>query len=179
MTRRRSAVLTASMLVYWPSLALAAQGMSILEIVSSLVLSVLLMWVTLEDLSGFRIPNVASGSVAGLGVVTIFYLQPQALASHILGAAVCWAALGWLGGIFFRRHGHEGLGLGDAKLTSAGVVWVGPIGLPSLMLVASMCGLIWSMYLSWKRRELVRSIPFGPFLAIGIWIVWTIGPIGI
>jgi leader peptidase (prepilin peptidase)/N-methyltransferase len=75
------------------------------------------------------------------------------------------------------RH-RAGLGLGDAKLFAAAGAWLGPAGLPSVLVWACGAALIAVAIHSIRGQTLSRTsrIAFGPFLAFGFWIVWLFGP---
>ena len=85
-------------------------------------------------------------------------------------------------GIIFRRlRGYEGLGGGDAKLFAAAGAWVGWLGLPSVLLVASVTalGVVLVMIAAGRRGITGEEIAFGPYLCFGFWIVWLYGPIAV
>jgi leader peptidase (prepilin peptidase)/N-methyltransferase len=56
----------------------------------------------------------------------------------------------------------------------AGGAWVGWIGLPSVLLWASLAGLGVAVGALVMRRRLSGSdrLPFGAFLAVGVWLTW-------
>ena len=66
------------------------------------------------------------------------------------------------------------LGIGDAKLFGAGAMWVGILGLPSVLLVAALTGIAYAVIA--KRHA--KRVPFGPFIGVGVLTVWLYGPIG-
>jgi leader peptidase (prepilin peptidase)/N-methyltransferase len=74
---------------------------------------------------------------------------------------------------------REGLGLGDAKLMAAIGAWVGWQQLPSVLLFASLLGLLFAVAMSFRGRRISLSdrLPFGAFLAAGGWLVWLHGPL--
>ena len=81
----------------------------------------------------------------------------------------------------FYRHfrNKDGLGLGDAKLLAAAGAWVGIDGLPSVLLISSgvaVVGVLLAQLIGTKVTRDTR-IPFGPFMAFGLWIVWLYGPL--
>jgi leader peptidase (prepilin peptidase)/N-methyltransferase len=69
--------------------------------------------------------------------------------------------------------------LGDAKLLAAGGAWVSWEGLPSVLLLACAAALAWVLMMRWRgvAVTLDRSIPFGPTLCLGTWLVWLYGPL--
>jgi leader peptidase (prepilin peptidase)/N-methyltransferase len=84
-------------------------------------------------------------------------------------------------GIGYRRwRGRDGIGLGDAKLLAAAGAWLGWENLAMTVLVASLSALLFVAAQTLGGRSVGRdtSIPFGPFLALGIWVVRLIGAPG-
>jgi leader peptidase (prepilin peptidase)/N-methyltransferase len=78
-----------------------------------------------------------------------------------------------------RVRGHDGLGFGDVKFATAGVLWVGIEGVPGLLLLAVFSALASLLILKWEGHELSakQAISFGPHLAIGLWLAWVAGPL--
>ena len=78
-------------------------------------------------------------------------------------------------------RGRDGLGGGDAKLLAAGGAWVGISGLPTVLFAGAGTALIAAgiLILAVYRLRRDTALPFGPFLALGIWFVWFFGPLTI
>lgn len=76
-------------------------------------------------------------------------------------------------------RGREGLGAGDAKLMAAAGAWLGWSLLPDVILLAALLGILATMLGRIKGRAIDRgtTIPFGPFLAIAIWLTYVYGPL--
>lgn len=71
----------------------------------------------------------------------------------------------WLVATGFRLvTGKDGLGGGDTKLLAALGAWLGGLMLPSLILVASLVGLLIAFWFRWARGQ-DGTFPFGPALA--------------
>ncbi|MDR3516063.1 MAG: A24 family peptidase [Azospirillaceae bacterium] len=95
-----------------------------------------------------------------------------------VGAILAGLLLGGVALTYQRIRRRPGLGWGDVKLLSAGGAWVGWLGLPTILLVAATTGLAWVLVRSLLCRTTVQQpIPFGPALALGIWLVWLYGPL--
>ncbi len=94
----------------------------------------------------------------------------------MLGAGIGYGLIAGLAYVWRRWRGYEGIGLGDAKLLSAGGAWVGASTLPLILFVASITGLLAAVIVSQKPRPASDrvALPFGPCLAFGIWIVWCL-----
>lgn len=111
-------------------------------------------------------------AVGGLGVVLLF--EPERAALHAVAAAAGWAVFAALGAAYRRLRGIDGLGGGDGKLAAAAGAWIGPAGLPWVVLMAALGGLVAVAVAAlaaggWPAD---RRLPFGPFLAAAIWGVW-------
>ncbi|HYD07396.1 MAG TPA: prepilin peptidase [Reyranella sp.] len=130
-------------------------------------LGALLLAIALYDAATMRIPDVLTFSLALVGVVTAWAGE-----TLIEGAIAATAGLLVLSTVkigFRRSRGGEGLGWGDVKMVGALGLWLGA-QLPLALAVASGLGLCWSVIL---RR--VGRFPFGPFLAIGAYLVFWVG----
>jgi leader peptidase (prepilin peptidase)/N-methyltransferase len=76
-------------------------------------------------------------------------------------------------------RGREGLGFGDAKLLAAGGAWLSWQSVPSVVLIAAVLALAVVLGIALVRRTRLSAatrVPFGPYLAAAIWLVWLYGP---
>jgi leader peptidase (prepilin peptidase)/N-methyltransferase len=73
--------------------------------------------------------------------------------------------------LYFAIRKIQGLGLGDVKFVAAAAAWVGIAGIPVMLLAATLTALATAGVLQIAGRSMTRqtSLPFGPFLAIGLW----------
>lgn len=84
----------------------------------------------------------------------------------------------WLFRAAFRYvRGYHGLGLGDVKFATAGVLWIGIAAVPALLIVAVLSTTASLLILNAGGHALNRrqAIPFGPHLAIALWSNWIAG----
>jgi len=149
-----------------------------MTMVSAVLAWQLLLLATL-DIRSLWLPRVLTLPLIATGLVAAI---PRAeLANAALGAAVGFAVMALLAALYRRLRGREGLGGGDAYLLAGAGAWVGWIGLPSVLLIASGAGLGTALLarLAGKPIASDQPIPFGAFLAFGAWIVWLYGPIGV
>lgn len=117
------------------------------------------------------LPLILAGLLAAL-----FEPGGPSLPDRAIGAAVGYLLFAGLGFAYHRLRGRDGLGLGDAKLLAAGGAWLGWQALPWVVLVGAGAALV--VTLASARGQLSRhtAIAFGPWLALGIWLMRLIGP---
>ncbi len=147
--------------------------------VVGLFIAACLSWLTFVDIERKILPNVLTyGLIAG-GLIWTFIFRPDALVHHISGAMGGFALFWLISFYYLKRRKKVGLGLGDAKLFAAAGAWLGWYALPSVMLISATTGLFYAVVraLVEKRWSPDMRIAFGPFLAVGFWIVWLLGPI--
>lgn len=75
---------------------------------------------------------------------------------------------------FRRMRGYHGLGFGDVKFATAGVLWIGIGAVPMLLIAAVFSALTSLLILRAEGHGIDRkqAISFGPHLAIGFWLIW-------
>ena len=135
-----------------------------------LLLSVLiaLSWI---DIREFRLPDYLTLPLAGIGLIQAYlagYFVPS-----IIGMVAGYLVFVAIELVFKCVRQKDGLGRGDAKLLAAGGAWVGWMYLPFIVLIGSGLGLIAALFPFIRNRNSSDHIPFGPFLALAIFIVWT------
>ncbi|MEP3889966.1 MAG: A24 family peptidase [Hellea sp.] len=123
------------------------------------------------DIKHYRLPDIFTFPLMGLGVLQGYLAQD--LQSRLIGMALGYLAFLSIEYGFKALRGKDGLGRGDAKLLAAGGAWCGWMGLPFIVLIASGFGLLAALMPSVRRSAENERIPFGPFLAFGIFMVWA------
>ena len=118
-------------------------------------------------------PLVWSGLLAaglGLSHVCLNTALWGAVAGYLFLWTVFWA--------FKGLTGKEGMGQGDFKLLAALGAWLGWPALLSLVLIASITGVVGGLLLRLRQRMPEDGyIPFGPYLALaGLWVM-AFGPL--
>jgi leader peptidase (prepilin peptidase)/N-methyltransferase len=96
-----------------------------------------------------------------------------------LGAVAGFGGVVLLRFIYEKLRGREGMGLGDAKLLAAAGAWTSWTGLSSILAIAAISALVFALLGRGHRLALADRIAFGPFLAVGLWLVWLYGPLTI
>lgn len=139
--------------------------------VGSLVLLGGLFWLSYVDWNTYRLPNIMTKPLIGLGLVYHFYLSLD-LYPFLLGAMLGYAIFWTVETAYRLIRKREGLGRGDAKLLAVGGAWCGAMALPFIILIASSAGLIYILSKSEADRASVK-LAFGPFLSLGIAMVFV------
>lgn len=140
-------------------------------ILFGLGLFLVLMALSWTDIKHYRLPNKLTFPLMGLGVVEGFLTN--ALTERLLGMAIGYMVFVAIEYGFKAFRGKDGLGRGDAKLLAAGGAWCGWMGLPFIVLIASGLGLLAALIPSVRQSSVNERIAFGPFLALGIFMVWA------
>lgn len=123
------------------------------------------------DIKSYRLPDKLTFPLMGLGLLE-GYLSGE-LASGIIGMVLGYLIFLAIEYGFKALRGKDGLGRGDAKLLATGGAWCGWMGLPFIVLIASGSGLVAALMPSIRKSAQDGRIPFGPFLAFGIFMVWA------
>jgi len=129
-----------------------------------------LAWI---DWRRMRLPDFLTLPLLGLGLAATLLETPGALLSSVVGALAGYAALRLIDWGYRGLRGREGLGQGDAKLLAAGGAWLGWEALPWVVLLAALLGLALALAHRARGAALTRetALPFGPSLALALWIV--------
>lgn len=175
-------VVGAAMATVFATLALIARYVFPLPpqtIFAGACLASFLVALSVIDVLRQRLPDVLTLPLLGLGLGLAAMSGHHALAWHAAAAGAGYLALRCIGWLFLQARGVPGLGGGDAKLLAAGGAWVGLEALPAAVLVAAVTALATVAVARGLGRPVDRQcrIPFGPFLAVGIWCAWLFGPL--
>lgn len=148
------------------------------------VMTALLGWqlllIAVVDAEHFWLPDSLTLPLLASGLAAAAVLD-RSLFDAIAGAAAGFAGLWLLARLYRRVRGREGLGGGDPFLLAAGGAWTGWIGLPSILLWAALSGLsiVAARLLTGRPVSAADRLPFGVFLAVGVWLTWLLGPLGL
>lgn len=143
--------------------------------VAGMVLALTLAAISAIDWRSHRIPDRLSLPLLAGGLAWNCFAGPEPFSAYLIGAVVGYASLAIFGSLYFGVRQREGLGLGDAKLFAVAGAWLGWRDLPFVLLAASLGGLLFA--LSTKRLASApeqRRIAFGPWISIGILILWFV-----
>lgn len=157
---------------------LAVVRPSLLDIAITAFLGATLAVLSAIDIDCFRLPDVLTLPLVGAGLGLALFLKWDDPLYRVGAALTGYGALYAVSGLYERTRGRAGLGLGDAKLFAAAGAWVGFEGLATVLLCGSLSALVWAGYCALRGQALSAEtpLPFGPFLAFGLWSVWLYGP---
>lgn len=125
------------------------------------------------------LPDHLTLTLAAGGLVVALALGLDGVLDHVIGLVAGFLALALVRLAYQALRGREGLGLGDAKLAAAAGAWVSWSGLASVVLVAALAALVVTLGRAVAGASLSADtrLPFGPYLALGTWLVWLYGPL--
>jgi leader peptidase (prepilin peptidase)/N-methyltransferase len=134
-----------------------------------------LAWI---DWRHLRLPDVLTLPLLLAGLAVTWVMAPEDMTDHAVGAMLGYLSFRALAWVYKATRGRDGLGLGDAKLLAVAGAWLGGMALPHVILFAAICGIVVAVITAWRigRLDGAVTIPFGPCLALSIWIVRLYGP---
>jgi leader peptidase (prepilin peptidase) / N-methyltransferase len=172
---------------FYPGVELAALAVGLIALavdeVEAAWLDCLLGWWLLAlawiDARRWILPDALTLPLIVAGLLAALVFDPETLAARALGAAAGYLVLRLVAWAYLRLRGREGLGQGDAKLFAAAGAWLGILALPQVILVAAVTALAAAaaQRLSGMQVRAQSALPFGPFLALAIWVLWLFGPL--
>jgi leader peptidase (prepilin peptidase)/N-methyltransferase len=141
------------------------------------LLILVLLYLAYIDWHTFRLPNVITLPLIFLGLAFnwVSELRFTSPSSAFIGAFLGYTMLWALNAGYRLLKNRNGIGMGDAKLLAALGAYLGWSSLPSILLVASIAGILGGItWLKWRGHQLQQAFPFGPFLAIAgiIELLW-------
>ena len=141
------------------------------ELLAALVFSAFMVAITFIDLDHQIILDGMLALLAACGLGLQLWTGAVGLVSMLIGAGVGGSLL-----LLLAILSRGGMGGGDVKFAAALGFWLGwPGTLLGLFLGFVLGGVISLLLLVTKLRGRKDFIPFGPFIAIGAWIVLLYG----
>ncbi|MCF6300954.1 MAG: A24 family peptidase [Proteobacteria bacterium] len=148
-------------------------GVSLMT-VAAIVLTWFLIVIAFIDIDTFLIPDQISLPLLWLGLFFSLFAVFVEPSQAIIGALVGYLSLWSIFQLFKIVTGKEGMGYGDFKLLAAGGAWLGVEMLLIVLILSSFSGMLVGfaqMIFAGKGNK----IPFGPYLAAGIWLTMLFG----
>lgn len=140
----------------------------------------LLLALSAIDIRARRLPDLLTAALALSGLLMAALVNQERLLEHVLGAVLGYLAFVAIELLYKQLRKRDGLGRGDAKMLGGIGSWVGAISLPTCIFVAALSAILCVLTFALLRGGKVgagTSIAFGPFLAVGGWVVWLVGPL--
>ncbi len=172
---------------FYPAIEAAALGIALWAVATlpgplvwiGCLLGWTLLAASLIDLRHLLLPDVLVLPLIPAGIAVHAVLAPERVPDHAIGAAVGYLGFVAVRAVYAAVRRREGLGLGDAKLLAAAGAWVGWQGLPSVVFLGAMLALagVVAVRAAGRNVDVTGEIPFGPALALAIWLVWLYGPL--
>lgn len=145
----------------------------------SLALGATLVVLSAIDIACYRLPNLGTIGLTVFGLLATAHLSRGDLTDHIAAVCMGFAFLAATNALYRLARGRDGIGGGDAKLLAAAGAWTGIAGVVATLLWATLIALLMFVGLAimGRRIGLQSALPFGPFLALALWITWLFGPL--
>jgi leader peptidase (prepilin peptidase)/N-methyltransferase len=144
--------------------------------ISGILLTWFLIVIAMIDFDTMFIPDQVSYPLLWMCLfirLWAVYVQPD---TAIMGALFGYLLLWSIFHLFKIITKKEGMGYGDFKLLAAGGAWFGIKAVLVIVIMSSFAGaIIGSLYLFLSKNSKNKPMPFGPYLAVGIWITMMFG----
>jgi leader peptidase (prepilin peptidase) / N-methyltransferase len=133
----------------------------------------LISWI---DFRSHTIPNLANLSLACSGLVVSVVGHDSTPLKTLLAVGLTAAIFLLFGMIYKALRKRLGFGGGDIKFLAAATAWTGLLGVPWMLLIASISGLAFCIFASLHGRAMkaYTRIAFGPHLSLGLLITWLL-----
>jgi leader peptidase (prepilin peptidase)/N-methyltransferase len=140
-----------------------------------------LLLIAIVDAENFWLPDVLTWPLVATGVAAGLLEGWEGAAWRAAAAAIGFGALWLIAWAYKAVRKRDGLGGGDPFLLAGAGAWIGIAGLPSVLLWASAAGLsiVFAQLVVRRRVSGGDKLPFGVFLAVGVWLTWLYGPLGL
>lgn len=145
------------------------------DLFGALIANCVLGWILLAlawtDAETMLLPDLLTIPLMLAGFAEAWLLDAPSLPDRVLGACIGWSCLAGLGWLWRHWRGIDALGQGDAKLLAAAGAWLGWQVLPQVLVIAALAAIAVTLAIDGLRIKAAQRIAFGPWLALGIWIV--------
>jgi leader peptidase (prepilin peptidase)/N-methyltransferase len=141
-------------------------------------LNFVLMLIAVIDARRGIIPDWSNALILFAGLAGAALGHGPSLRHAIISVACTLLVFLALRAAFFHWRGQAALGMGDVKFIAAAAAWTGISGLPPMVLVASLSGLLYLFVRALLGASVTNHtrLAFGPHLAFGLGCVSILGP---
>ncbi len=150
-------------------------GPSLTAVLASVFLLALITLAAIDWETGF-LPDMLTLPLIAIGLAANAAGLFVPLRDAVIGAATGYFMLWAISTVYKNLRGHEGLGLGDAKLLAALGAWSGWAGLPATVMIAAITALAAVGILRQRGGDISAetAISFGPALTAAGAIVFLL-----
>ncbi len=188
MTRGRCRHCGASLGRFYPLTELAALGVALWaatqfagwELWAVCGLGWVLLALAIIDSRHYLLPDGLTLPLIPAGLAVAWLHGPPMLRDAVIGTIAGFVVFAAVAALYRWLRGRDGLGLGDAKLLGAAGAWASWIGLPSIVLMASLTALAAGIVGAARgggRLDPATPVPFGAYLGLATWLVVLYGPL--
>ncbi len=141
---------------------------------ASTTLGIILLSVSWIDQRKMIIPDSLNAALALAGVVVSLFLLHNTWFNILLQCGSVYMLFWVFAKLYSQLRKRNGLGGGDIKFLAAATSWVGIVGLPWTLLIASLSGLTFVLFshLMGHHAQAGQRIAFGPHLSVGLFLTW-------
>lgn len=145
-------------------------------LISTAILACHLALISWIDFRRHTIPDLFNLSLACSGLVVSVAGQDRSLLEVLLAVGLTAVIFLFLGMIYQALRKRRGFGGGDIKFLAAATAWTGLLGVPWIVLFASISGLAFAIFANSCGRAMKADtrIAFGPHLSLGLLIAWLL-----
>ena len=149
-------------------------GLTTAQLGFAVLLIAILGTIIVIDLRELRVPDIANAALFAAAMMYWWTVDSGAIPLQIASAA------GAFGLLWAVRAGHmkialrTGLGMGDVKMVGASAAWFHPVLFPAFLAISAGSALVAALVVTRGNSEALSTyrLPFGPFLAIGLFVTW-------
>ncbi len=143
---------------------------------SAMALSAMLVALAWIDFESTLLPDVLTQPLLWAGLLVNLFDAYTSVQMAVAGAVAGYVFLWVIFHVFRLLTGREGMGYGDFKLLAALGAWFGLEALPTLLLSASLLGVLIGGALTLSgRASRGQPLPFGPHLALAGVVTLLVG----
>lgn len=150
-------------------------------LIMSLLLFFLLNVIALIDIKYFIIADIPLYCLIIITIIYQFFINSDELTGHLIAGVIGFTSIKIISKFYCYVRKIEAIGSGDAKLFAFAGLCLGADGLAGTLFFSIISAMITSIIaIRFGHLKTINDpIPFGPHLALGIWLVWLLGPIQI
>ena len=145
-------------------------------VLANIVLALHLIPIAWIDFQRLIIPNILNLSLAICGLAVSVAMLDKTLVNVLLAGGLTLAIFLLISMIYGGLRNRRGIGAGDVKFLGAAATWIGLIGIPWIILIASISGLLFAVVagICGRATRIDSRLAFGPHLSLGLLVTWQL-----